>query len=306
MKDIPFVDAHVHFWDLAHLHYGWLTPPFSDRGPNGNVAAIAQTYLPADYLIDAADWHVAGIVHVDAGAAPDEALAETEWLERQADTTGLPTGIVAFADLTDPAVDAHLASQAAHKRVRGIRQIVNWHRQADRTYTPRDLTTDEAWQRGFSCLARHRLSFDLQCYPGQMPGLARLFARHPEVPVFVNHMGMPVLSDPDGLEQWHAGLAALAALPQVAIKISGVGFAWRDWDQDRVRPLILKAIDLFGTDRAMVASDVPTDKLFGSLNSHLSAYHAIVANFTSDERRDLFGRNANRLYRLDLNLEMQS
>jgi predicted TIM-barrel fold metal-dependent hydrolase len=306
MKDIPFVDAHVHFWDLAHLHYDWLTPPFSDSGPNGNVAAIAQTYLPRDYLIDAADWAVAGIVHVDAGAAPDEALAETEWLERQAGATGLPTGIIAFADLADPAVDAHLAAQAAHSRVRGIRQIVNWHPQAHRTYTPRDLTVDEAWQHGFTCLARHGLSFDLQCYPCQMPGLARLFERYPEVPVFVNHLGMPVLSDPDGLELWQAGLAALAALPQVAIKISGVGFAWRDWDEDRVRPLILKAIDLFGADRAMFASDVPTDKLFGSLNSHLSAYHAVVADFSRDERRDLFGRNANRLYRLDLDLEMQS
>ncbi len=149
-------------------------------------------------------------------------------------------------------------------------------------------------------LTRYGLLFDLQRYPGQMPELARLIARHPDVPVIVNHMGMPVISDPDGLGQWRAGMAALAALPNVATKLSGMGFAWRAWTEDQARGLILAAIDLFGPDRAMFASDFPTDKLFGSFDRHLDAYHAVVADFTLAERQALFGRNADRLYRLAL------
>jgi len=49
-------------------------------------------------------------------------------------------------------------------------------------------------------------------------------------------------------------------------------------------------------------SDFPTDKPFGTFDRHLDADHAIVANVTLDERRDLFGRNANRVYRLGLDL----
>ena len=49
-------------------------------------------------------------------------------------------------------------------------------------------------------------------------------------------------------------------------------------------------------------SDFPTDKLFGTFDRRLDAYHAIVANFTLDERGDLFGRNVNRFYRLGLDL----
>lgn len=298
----PFVDAHVHLWDLDHIHYPWLTPPFDDSGPNGSVEAIARNYLLDDYLADARRWDVRGIVHIDAGAEASAALDETDWLQGMADTRGLPSAIVAFAALDDPDVDALLERHAAHRSVRGIRHIVNWHADPNRTYTPRDVTQDVAWQRGFARLGHHGLSFDLQCYPAQMAPLTFLFARHPDVPVIINHAGMPVVTDPDGIAQWREGMRALAALPNVSIKLSGFGFAWRDWTIERIGPLVLEAIDIFGTDRCMFASDVPTDKLFGSFDRHLDAYHAIVAAFSDDERRDLFGRNANRIYRLGLEL----
>ncbi len=300
MTAIPFVDAHIHLWDLNHIRYPWLTPPFDGDGPNGSAEAIARDYGVADYRAALARWNVVGAVHIDAGADAAHALRETEWLEGLATDTGLPTGIVAYADLADPGADALLSQQAAHPRVRGIRQIVNWHADAQRTYTPRDLTRDDAWQAGFARLAAHRLSFDLQCYPGQMPGLVPLFARHPDVPVIVNHLGMPVMSDPDGLADWRHGMRALAALPHVAVKLSGLGFIWRDWTPERVRPILLEAIDLFGPERCLFASDAPTDTLFAPIDRYLETYHAIAADFSDAERHAMFGRNANRLYRLGL------
>ncbi len=300
MTTIPFVDAHIHLWDLNHIRYPWLTGPFDGDGPNGSAEAIARDYGVADYRADLAKWNVVGAVHIDAGADAEHALRETEWLEGLAGETGLPTGIVAYADLSDPGADALLAQHAAHPRVRGIRQIVNWHADARRTYTPRDVTRDEAWRAGFALLAKHGLSFDLQCYPGQMPGLVSLFERHPKVPVIVNHLGMPVMSDADGLADWRRGMRALAALPQVAVKLSGLGFVWCDWTVERVRPLLLEAIDLFGTDRCLFASDAPTDTLFAPIDRYLQTYHALVADFAEDERRAMFGRNADRVYRLGL------
>src|SRR3546814_6828118 len=79
-------------------------------------------------------------------------------------------------------------------------------------------------------------------------------------------------------------MAALAALPHVAVKISGMGFAWRPWDIEQARPYVLETIEIFGSDRAMVASNFPTDKLFGSFDLHLGAYDAITRSeeHTSD------------------------
>jgi predicted TIM-barrel fold metal-dependent hydrolase len=299
---IPFVDAHVHLWDLAHIRYPWLSPPFDDAGPNGSTEAIAKNYLIDDYLADADRWNVVGCVHIDAGAVPDQTLDETRWLESLAVAQGMPNGIVAFAALQHERIDAVLEAHAAYPHVRGIRQIVNWHVNPMRSYNPSDVTLDDDWWRGFGRLGRHGLSFDLQCYAPQMAGLAPLIQRHPDVPVIINHLGMPIPSEREGLARWRYGIRALAACPNVSIKISGLGFIDRDWTLEAVAPLLRETIDVFGTARAMFASDSPTDKLFAPFDRYLEAYHAFAASFSEDERRDLFGRNANRIYRLGLDL----
>ena len=301
MTDLPFIDPHVHLWDLGHLRYPWLSPPFSDDGPNGSVESIARDYLLDDYLAESAAWHPIGIVHVEAGAHPDDSLAETAWLQDIAVRGGLPLGIVAYAALNDPELERKLAWHAQHRDVRGVRHIINWHPDPRRTYTPRDLTCDDAWQNGFAKLAKFGLSFDLQAYPGQFTRLAALIARHDDVNVIINHTGMPVDRDPEGIDIWRRGMKALAALPQVAVKISGLGFAHRAWSTELIRPIVIETIDIFGVSRCMFASDFPTDRLFGDFDRHLGAYHRIAAEFTQGERIDLFARNAARIYRLKIN-----
>jgi len=299
MRGLPFIDAHVHLWDLARDHYAWLSPPFRDAGPNGNTEAIARNQLLEHYLAEAANWNVVGIVHLDAGAA--NALAETDWLQGMADavgtrTRGMPNGIVANAALDDPSVEALLADHARRRNVRGIRHIISWHSDPNRTYIPRDITLDPAWERGFSLLSKYGLSFDLQAYPTQFAGLARLVERHPETAVIIDHAGLGV----DGDESWRAPMKAMAALPNVSIKISGLGFVYRPFEAGAVRGRVRETIDIFGVDRAMMASNFPTDRLFADFDTTMDALAEAVSDFSEDDRRALFARNANRIYRLGL------
>lgn len=297
---VPFVDAHVHFWQLDRLRYPWLRPPFAADGPNGDVSAIAHDYLPADHRAALRGRHLAGVVHVEAGADPADALAETDWLHDLAAAEALPIAIVAHAALDAADIDRHLAAQAARPCVRGIRHIVNWHPDPRRSYTPRDVTGDERWQRGFAMLADHALSFDLQAYPPQLARLAPLIERHPAIPVFVNHAGMGI----DGEAEWLDALRALARIPHVAIKLSGLGFAIRPWNDLAVRDRIRRAIDLFGPDRAMIGSDFPTDRLFATFERTLAAMDAATADLSAADRNALFAGTACRLYRLDLDLPL--
>ena len=154
MQD-QIVDAHMHLWDLDRIRYPWLTPPLP-VGITGDVGSIAKTYLLDDYLRDAGGdagkIRVAKVIHVEAGADPADSLKETRWLQGVADQRGFPHALVAHAELNAPNVEALLAEHASHRNVRGIRQILNWHADPKKTYTPRDLLDDADWLKGFALL----------------------------------------------------------------------------------------------------------------------------------------------------------
>jgi predicted TIM-barrel fold metal-dependent hydrolase len=297
---LPFIDAHMHLWDLARLHYAWLSPPFSSDPASDDISRIAHTYLPMHYRRETANWNVVGSVHVQAGAADEETVAETDWLESVAALQGLPSALVAFARLDDPEVETTLAALAQRKRVRGIRHMVNWHSDPARSYTLRDVTGDAAWARGFGLLSRHGFSFDLQAYPGQFPALARLIASHPQTSVILDHAGMGIDHDAAGEHEWRDGMKRLAALPNVSVKISGLGMAFKPWDAAHARDRARATIDLFGTERCMLASNFPTDRMFASFDATLSALAEAVADYSESERRARFAQNAQRIYRLAL------
>lgn len=288
----PFIDAHLHLWDRDHLRYPWLDEP--DNAP------IADTYNVADHRALTAAWNLVGAVHVDAGAHPDDGERETDWLNDVADDHILPNAIIARVALDAPNVAEVLARQAGRRRVRGIRHLINWHPDAARQAYPCDLTTDSAWRRGFGMLADHGLSYDFHGFPPQLAGLAEIAALYPRVPVIINHLGLPIRAD--GLDDWRAGLAAMAAMPQVSIKLSGAGFVQSPFDPAAFADIVHEVIALFGTQRVMVATNFPTDRLFATLDETLSAYEALLVDLSDDDRADLWGRNANRIYRLDLKL----
>jgi predicted TIM-barrel fold metal-dependent hydrolase len=297
----PVVDAHMHLWDLEKIPYPWLTPPLP-VGITGDVGAIAQTYLLDDYLDDARrasdTIHVTKVVHVEAGADPAASLAETRWLQGVANARGYPHAIVAHAELDSPNVAALLEQHASYSNVRGIRQILNWHPDPRKTYTPRDLLSDSTWENGFALLGRYGFSFDLQIYPSQMPAAARLASRHPDIPMVLNHTGMPVDRDAAGLEAWRVGMQALAQQPNVSVKISGLAMLDWHWTVDSLRPFVLQTIEVFGTDRCLFASNFPVDRLFGSFERQYAAYQSLVASFSAAERTRMFATNAAAFYRI--------
>jgi predicted TIM-barrel fold metal-dependent hydrolase len=297
--DLRIVDPHVHLWDLSRARYGWLQDDPLPNNPAGDMSGIAhRDYLLGDYIADTAGWRVDKIVHVECGMPIGGQLAETDWLQAMADQYSYPQGIVAGADLLDPDLDTLLEGHAARPNVRGIRQIVCWHEDPLKTYTDRDLMRDPAWAAGLAKLAPLGLSFDLQLYPSQMATAAILAARNPDLRMIVNHAGLPTDRDDAGMERWRTGLRLLAAQPQVSIKISGLGITDRAWTTDSIRPIVLECIEVFGTERAMFASDFPVERVHGSFDAFYSAFDAITADFSPDERDRLFAANAEALYRI--------
>lgn len=294
---LQVVDPHIHLWNLQQLHYPWLADPKLTFG--GDNRLLAATYEPAQFLADAQGVEVLAVVHVDAGHDPANPLAETRWLQSLADAGGLPQAIVAYADLSQPDVHALLAAQAAHRNVRGIRQILNVHPNPWFDYVGRHFMHEPAWREGFALLHRHGLSFDLQIYPAQMADAAKLALEHPHTTLIVNHTGMFVdRNSVAGWRQWRDGMRGLAACPNVMVKISGLGMIDHQWTIESIRPYVLETIDTFGVERCMFASNFPVDRLHGGYRAIWQAFAEVTGDASAAEHRALFRDNAQRIYRL--------
>ena len=289
------VDAHHHLWDLRRLRYPWLQGRMHDRGW-GNWAPLQNNYLMTDLLADAARQGIAKSVHVQANAA--DPVAETAWLERVADESGFPHGIVAFADLSAAQVERTLERQARFPRVRGIRQVLNRHADPRLNRAPKDYLSDERWQANLGLLRRFRWSFDVQVYWQQMRAIATLARRYPDVQLVLDHAGMPAERDDAGLEGWRRGMRALARCPNIAVKLCGYGMVDNCWTTESIRPFVLQPIEWFGAERCMFASNFPVDRLMATYDRLWQAYRDITRAFTAREKQLLFHDNALRIYRL--------
>jgi predicted TIM-barrel fold metal-dependent hydrolase len=295
----PVIDPHHHLWDLGRHRYPWLQARPLAPCLEGNILPIARNYLLEDYRSDTHKQNVVKSVHIECGWDPANPVGETEWLQGIADQHGYPHGIVARATLNAPNVDQILEGHARYKNIRGIRHAVNWHPDPVKTYVSRpDLIRTEEWRHGFSLLGKFGFSFDLQLYPEQMQDAAALANAYPDILIILNHTGMPVDRDEEGIGRWQRGMRELAAAPNVAVKISGLGTVDWNWTVKSIRPFVLRTIEAFGVFRCMFASNFPVDKLYSDFDTLYAAFREITAHFSAEERQMLFHDNAERYYRL--------
>ena len=284
-----FVDVHHHFWDLERHRYDWLS---GEGWPEeteviGDYHAIRRTYLPEDFVRDAAGSGLTQTVHVQADWSGPDPVDETRWLQSLADKTGLPTAIVGYADLADPAIEEILAAHAASPNFRGIRS------------TPDDTRPDDAsFRRGIAALEKASLSYDLRGTPDNAADAARLAADFGGLSFIVGHTGEPRGRTEADRAAWRLAMRRLAEPPNVAVKISGLGMRDHAWTVESIRPWILETIDIFGVDRCMFGTNWPVDGLYSTYRDLVAAYRMVVAPFSLAEQHALLAANAERLYRI--------
>ena len=299
-QDLPIVDPHHPLWDLENNSYLWLQQYPPPQLVCGDIRPIRHSYVVEHLRADIGSLPVVKTVHLQCDWDPTDPPGETRWLEDQATAHGLPTGFVAYAKLQDDNVGAVLDRHAqASDRLRGIRQIMNWHPDSVLTFgAPKELMRTKEWRRGFGMLAPRGLSFDLQLYPHQMDEAEELAAEFPETSIVLNHGGMPVDRSDEGFALWRTGMRKLAGQKNISVKISGLGMVDHRWTVESFRPVVQEIIDIFGAQRAMFASNFPVDKLYSSYAAVWNAFNTLTAAFPADERLALFSANAERTYRI--------
>jgi predicted TIM-barrel fold metal-dependent hydrolase len=286
--DFEFIDAHVHFYDLAHptLSYSWLEPDFV-HPVIGNIDAIkTYRYLLDNFTAESRFAGVIGAVHVQAALGSVEPAQESEFVNGQLTTDSMPVMLVGDARMQSDEVEETLVRHAAHPNFRGIRD-----------FAVGDYLVDPAFHRGYALLEKFNMSYDLDATPENMSKARDLAVKFPGIDLILGHAGFPQERTDEYFGFWMEGMRSMAEAPNTACKISGLGMVDQRWTVESLRPWVLGCIEAFGVDRCMFATNWPVDRLFSSYGDVVAAYREIVAELTAEEQRKLFVDNARRWYR---------
>jgi len=297
MIERRIIDAHHHLWDLDACHYPWLM----ERGVIrffGDPAPIQRNYLASELRADAANYELAGSVHIQVGVAGGDEVNESRWLDEAAEVDGLPSALVGFCDLAAENAQQVLNEQSHIRRLRGIRHIVGRSEEEDAAYGSDTLLDNPFWVENLASLRERNLSFDLQLIPQQIERAAKVLQQLPGLQVALCHCGSPWDQSPAGLERWRAGLEQLAALPDVYCKISGLAMFNHRWSVNDIRTIVTTCIDVFGARRCMFGSNFPVDKLHKSYDEIWQAYETLASGYSDEEQERLFAGTAAEFYRL--------
>jgi predicted TIM-barrel fold metal-dependent hydrolase len=131
-----------------------------------------------------------------------------------------------------------------------------------------------------------------------MEKLRALAGKYPNVPIVVDHAGVPAARNSEYFGRWAQGITTAAQAESVVMKISGLGMGDHNWTVDSIRPYVLRCIEAFGTERVIFATNWPVDSLFSDYDTIVDAYTEIVADFTVDEQSAMFSKNAEALYEI--------
>ncbi|MEV6643808.1 amidohydrolase family protein [Amycolatopsis sp. NPDC051371] len=249
------LDSHVHFWDPRRLRYPWLD----------DVARLDRPFTPDLFPVR----H--DVIVVEAGRVAADAVAEIAWMRREAQRHPWIRGIVAHADLENPAEAGRFADDPF---VVGVRRNVQ-------DEAPGFLQRED-FRTGVALLGEAGLPFDACVRAHQLPELTALAEACPQTTIVLDHLGKPSPGGP-GYGEWRGALRRLARHGNVRCKLSGLA---TETAPGTARSLVVdaleEALDAFGPDRCLYGSDWPVMTLATDLEAWLDAVHAALGGHPAE------------------------
>lgn len=322
--EIPVIDSHHHLFDRAPDIVAHVT-----KRRRFLIDEYVEMVDTGHRVLGSVVVEVHNMYRTDG---PEElrVVGETEFFNGQGamGASGLWSGVQVAAGIIGPAelrheraadvLDAQIA--AAPARFKGVRQTGVWDEDSSIAAAvfpnPPHLYGDPMFRRGFAHLEDRGLTFDAFLMAPQLPDLVDLARTFPGTTIVLNHLGQPVGVGrhagrlEEERPQWSADMAAVAECPNVVVKMGGLGSLFSGSPSYRVDPSVSSqvlaaewgpyvetALELFGADRLMFESNLPTDGS-GPFLHVCNAYKRLLSGCTEAEKRAVFAGTAARVYDL--------
>jgi L-fuconolactonase len=246
------IDAHQHCWQIGKYDCHWPTP---------DLSLIYRDFGLEDLIPLASGCGVTGSVVVQSQTSD----ADTDYLLALAAGSAFVKAVVGWVDLAASSAPARIAALAKQHKLRGLRPMLQSLPEDDWILRPE-------LEPAIAAMKEHRLSFDALVYTRHLPYLETFARRHPDLPIVIDHAAKPAIAiNSHPAEDWCSAMAAIARLPNVYCKISGLVTEANEQQEDAVLIAYTQTLlKLFGAERLMWGSDWPVIGL--EPNKYLSTY----------------------------------
>lgn len=319
--ELPICDPHHHFWDLRpqsipytrYLIHELIADINSGHNVRSTVFVEARSMYRADGPVEL---RPVGEVEFVQGLAA--ASASGMYGPSRAAAAIVGHADLKLGDKVEPVLEALQA--ASPNRFRGIRHNVTWS--PDPALDNREtegILSNSTFREGARVLARKGLSLDTMLSFPQLAELADFAKAVPDLTIILNHMGgvnrvgIYANRDHEVLAAWREGIAAVAACPNVVVKLGGMGmprwgFGWHARNvpigseelAEAMSPWKTYCIEQFGPERCMLESNFPPDKVSFSYNVMYNAFKRLTKGYSAAERATMFHDTATRVYRISV------
>lgn len=275
------IDAHHHLWDLAVRDQPW----------TAGLPTLRRSFGVADLAPALAAHRIDATVLVQTVTVAEETPEMLALARREPRIAG----VVGWVDLQAAGVPDRLAglrSGPGGECLVGIR-----HQVQDEPDSEWLVRADV--QRGLAAVGAAGLAYDLLVRPHQLPAAVEAVRALPDVRFVLDHAGKPAIAS-GVLDPWRRSIRDLAALPNVAVKLSGLVTEADHgrWTVAQLRPYAEVLLDAFGAERVMFGSDWPVCLLAADYGRVVDAAERLTAALSPDDRVAIFGGTAEAWYRL--------
>jgi predicted TIM-barrel fold metal-dependent hydrolase len=274
---MPILDAQVHAYERNRPGRPWVGTLQGPAEVTGDQMVAAMDAVGVDGAVLVSPF---SMYRYDASYAKEVYAAHPKRFR-----------LVKPVDPTDPAIADTIADWAATNGTVGVRVFLRDNVSSD--------PADPDINRALAVAAQHSLPVNLAC-TGRLDQAGGLASRNPNTQLVIDHLGLPQPQMPPAPPQPFADLPkllALAARPNVAVKISGActlshePFPYKDlWDP------LGRIFDAFGFGRCMWGTD--WTRAVGLLTYEQGVEAFRVTDCLSDtERSALMGGTLARVYK---------
>ncbi|NKF24045.1 amidohydrolase family protein [Solimonas marina] len=278
------IDAHQHFWRYPEQGFDWVGP---------GMELLAGDWLPEQLQPLLAANDVDACIAVQSCGDEDD----TRFLLALASEHSWIAGVVGWIDLWRDDIVEHLAGWRRQPALVGIRH------QLQDDAEPAATIADPRYTHGLAAAQNMQLVYEVLLRADQLSLAERLCARHDRHWLVLDHLGKPAMGDDDAFDAWAQQIRALAAMPHVAAKLSGLVTeapkrADGRPDTDRIRRHLDVALEAFGPARLMFGSDWPVCLLAAAYADVQALILDWSQGLSAHERGRLQGGSAEAIYRL--------